>query len=138
MDLTRQALQGAQNDPRLLLNAAFALAHFGMDVGAMIELVDRALVLTPSFARGWHLSAVMRNLAGQPDVAIEHLEASLRLSPREHIGSYLVVMGQAYFFKHRFDEAAVKLLLAIQESAGSPPRTAFWPLPMPIWGGSTK
>jgi adenylate cyclase len=29
-------------------------------------------------------------------------------------------MGAAYFFKHRFDEAAAKLLLAIQDHPGAP------------------
>ena len=29
-------------------------------------------------------------------------------------------MGMAYFFKHRFDEAAAKLLLSIQDHPGSP------------------
>src|SRR4029077_8015343 len=58
---------------------------------------------------------------GQPDLAIKHVETSLRLSPREHVGAPLSVMGVAYFFKRRFDEAAAKLLLAIQDHPGHPP-----------------
>ena len=54
IDLARQALQVAENDPGILANAAFVLAHFGEDIGAMIGLVDRALALNPSFARGWY------------------------------------------------------------------------------------
>jgi adenylate cyclase len=119
-DLARQALQAAQNDPSILANAAFALAYFGEDIGAMIGLVDRALALNPSFARGWYLSGILGNLAGQPDRAIKHVETALRLSPRERMGSPLFVLGMAYFFKHRFDEAASKLLLSIQEQPGSP------------------
>ena len=34
-------------------------------------------------------------------------------------------MGAAYFFKHQFDEAAAKLLLAIQDDPGSPPPYRF-------------
>ena len=30
-------------------------------------------------------------------------------------------MGMAYFFKHQFDEAASKLILAIQDHPGFPP-----------------
>ena len=52
----------------------------------MIGLVDRALALNPSYARGWYLSGILRIFAGQPDLAIEHLETSLRLSPRERMG----------------------------------------------------
>ena len=86
----------------------------------MIGLVDRALALNPSFARGWYVSGLLRLFAGQPDLAIEHVETSLRLSPRERIGTPLVVMGTAYFFKRQFDEAASKLLLAIQDHPGFP------------------
>jgi TolB-like protein/class 3 adenylate cyclase len=119
-DLARQALQMAQNDPGTLANAAEALAYFGEDIGAMIGLVDRALALNPSFARGWYRSGVLRVWAGQADLAIEHVETSLRLSPRERMGQPLTVMGIAYFLKRRFDEAASKLLMSIQHDPGFP------------------
>jgi TolB-like protein/class 3 adenylate cyclase len=119
-DLARQALQLAENDPRILANAALVLAHVDEDSGAMIGLVDRALALNPSFARGWYVSGLLRVFAGQPDLAIEHVETSLRLSPRERMGQPLSVMGTAYFFKHQFDEAATKLLLSIQDNPGFP------------------
>jgi adenylate cyclase len=106
MDLARQALQVGENDPGILANAAQVLARFGEDIGAMIGLADRALALNPSYARGWFVSGLLRLWAGQPDLAIEHVETSLRLSPRERMGALLSVMGQAYFFKRQFDEAA--------------------------------
>jgi tetratricopeptide (TPR) repeat protein len=91
----------------------------------MTRLIDRALALNPSFARGWNASGSLRVWAGQHDLAIEHLETSLRLSPRERIGQPLFVMGMAYFFKHQFDEAAAKLLLAMQDQPSSPPTYRF-------------
>ncbi len=84
----------------------------------MIGLVDRALALNPSFARGWYVSGVLRLWAGQPDLAIEHVETSLRLSPRERTGIPLTEIGAAYFFKRQFDEAVAKLLLSIQDNPG--------------------
>jgi adenylate cyclase len=120
VDPARQALQVGENDPGILANAAMVLAHFGEDIGAMIGLVDRALVLTPSFARGWHLSGAIRNLAGQHDLAIEHVETALRLSPRERMGLPLLALGHAYFFKRRFDESASQLLSSIQDHPGLP------------------
>jgi tetratricopeptide (TPR) repeat protein len=110
-----------ENDPGIFVNAANVLAHFGEDIGAMIGLVDRALALNPSYARGWNVSGLLRVFAGQPDLAIEHVETALRLSPRERMGQPLSVMGMAYFFKRRFDEAASKLLLSIQDHPGFPP-----------------
>jgi TolB-like protein/class 3 adenylate cyclase len=105
---------------RIFANAAFVLAGLGEDIGAMMGLVDRAVALNPSFARGWSLSGVLRLWAGQSDLAIEHLEISLRLSPHDRTGVPLSAIGMAYFFKRRFDEAAAKLLLAIQDHPDFP------------------
>jgi adenylate cyclase len=110
----------AGDDLGVLANAALALAYFGEDIGAMIGLVDRALALNPSFARGWQISGLLRNWAGQPDIAIEHLETALRLSSRARVGATLLFMGIAYFLGRRFDDAVPKLLLAIQEDPSNP------------------
>jgi TolB-like protein len=120
-DLARQALQATDNDPGILANSALALAYFGEDIAATIGLVDRALALNPSYARGWFVSGILRIWASQPDLAIEHVETSLRLSPRERMGPRLATMGIAFFFKRRFAEAASKLLLSIQDDPGFPP-----------------
>jgi adenylate cyclase len=53
-------------------------------------------------------------------MAIEHIDASLRLSPRARVGLSLSVIGQAHFLSRRFDEAVPKLLLAIQENSTLP------------------
>ncbi len=116
----RRALRVAGDDPGVIANAAFALASFGEDIGAMMALVGRALALNPNFARGWLVSGTLRLWAGEPDTAIEHTEASLRLSPRARIGTSSLVIGAAHFASRRFDEAVPKLLLAIQEDPGFP------------------
>jgi adenylate cyclase len=120
IDLARQALQATQNDPGVLANAAFVLAALGEDIGAMSGLVDRALALNPSYARGWYLSGFIRTFAGEHSLAIEHFEVGLRLSPRERLGNPLGAMALAYFFARRFDEAAAKLMLSIQDHPGFP------------------
>ena len=120
VECARRALQVARDDPGILANASMALAYFGEDIGAMIALIDRALALSPSFARGWYVSGYLRCLAGQPDIAIEHIEVSQRLSPRARIGWDLVAIGVAHFLSRRFDEAVSKLLLALQEDPNYP------------------
>jgi adenylate cyclase len=120
-DLARQAIEAAENDPAIYANAANVLAYFGEDIGAMIALVDRALALNPSFARGWNVSGLLRSWAGEPDLAIEHIETGLRLSPRERLGQPLSAIGSAHFLKRRFDEAASKLILSIHDHPGFPP-----------------
>jgi adenylate cyclase len=118
VDLARRALQVGGEDPDILANSAFVLAYFGEDITAMMALADRALVLNPSFARGWHISGILRVWAGQSDLGIERVETALSLSPRARIGWGLMVIGMAHFLSRRFDQAVPKLLLATQEDPG--------------------
>jgi adenylate cyclase len=119
-DYARRALKVAGDDPGILANAAIALTGFGEDIGAMMALVDRALALNPNFARGWAISGTLRLWAGQPDIAIEHAEAALRLSPRARVSTSILTIGVAHFASRRFDQAAPKLLLAIQDDPSNP------------------
>jgi tetratricopeptide (TPR) repeat protein len=57
--------------------------------------------------------------AGEPDIAIEHTETALHFSPRARIGTSLLLIGRAHFFRRRFDQAVPKLLVAIQEDQSS-------------------
>jgi tetratricopeptide (TPR) repeat protein len=82
--------------------------------------VDRALTLNPSFARGWYISGILGLWAGQTDMAIEHLETSLRLSPRARVGPAFVAIGAAHLVSRRLVEAVPKLILAIQEDPSAP------------------
>ena len=115
VEFARRALHAARNDPAVLVEAAYALAYFGEDIGTMIALVDRALALNPSFARGWHMSGGLRVWAGQLDTGIKHLETALRLSPRAPVGPSHLAIGAAHFFNRHFEEALPHLLLVNQE-----------------------
>jgi len=114
-DFARRALEVAGDDPTILVNAAEALAYFGEDIGAMMALVDHALTLNPSSARGWHVRGNLRFWGGQPDIAIVHAQTALRLSPRARVGNSFFRIGAALFVSRRFDEAVPKLLFAMQE-----------------------
>ena len=115
IDLGRRAVGVAGDAPGVLADAALALACFGEDIDAMIALVDRALAFNPSYARGWHVSGLLRLWAGQTNPAIEHAGRALRLSPRAeaHHTSYLI--GIASFFSRRFEEAVPRLRVAIED-----------------------
>jgi adenylate cyclase len=121
-DLARRALRMARDDPVVLADAAYVLAELGENIEAMMAFIDRALALNPSYAHGWFTSGALRVHAGELDRAIEHVETSLRLSPREHLGAPFSVIGSAHFFAGRFEEAVQKLLVAIQEHPVHP-----WP-----------
>jgi adenylate cyclase len=119
-DFARRALEVVGDDPGILASAAQALGYFGDDIGAVLALVDRALALNPNYARAWSISGLLRNMAGQPDIAIEHANTALRLSPRARIGWSRGDIGMAHFFARRFGEAVPVLLLAIQEDPSFP------------------
>jgi len=114
--LARRALRSGPEDPNVLALAAFVLGYFGEDIDVAIRLIDRGLTLNPSFARGWHWSGILRVFAGQPDLALEHFETFLRLSPRDRRANYLHGIGEAYFFSRRFDDAAAKLLESLERA----------------------
>ena len=99
----------------MLADAAYALACFGEDIDAMIVLVDRALAFNPSYARGWHNSGFLRLWAGQTDLAIEHADRALRLSPRAQASRSSWLIGAALFFSRRFEEAVPRLQVAIED-----------------------
>jgi len=114
IDLARRALQIGPDEPEVLAVAGFVLAWYGEDIDVAIGLIDRCLDLNPSFARGWYWSGTLRIFAGQPDLALEHFETFLRLSPRDRTAFYLTGIGNALFFKRRFDDAAAKLLASLE------------------------
>jgi TolB-like protein len=125
VEFAHRALEVTADDPDTLANAALVLGYFGEDIDAMLTVADRALGFNPSFARGWHVSGLLRLWAGDLDRAIEYVQISLRLSPRIRAGWAQSVMGGAHFFASRFDQAAAELRLAVQEEQVSCPRIAF-------------
>jgi adenylate cyclase len=116
IDLARRAFRFAPDDPEALATGAFAFAYFGEDVDFAIRMIDRSLALNPSFARGWAWSAGLRNIVGEPRLAIEHYKTSLRLSPRGRLGNF----GIAHFFNRQFDDAAAILLAALEQAPSFP------------------
>ncbi|HEV8679389.1 MAG TPA: adenylate/guanylate cyclase domain-containing protein [Stellaceae bacterium] len=120
VELAQQALRVAGSDPGVIVNAAYPLAYFGEPIGAMIALIDRSVLLHPSYARGWYLSGVLRLMAGDIDRAIADIERSARLSPRDPVGTRSMLVGIGHFFAHRFESAARELEQAVQERPRAP------------------
>lgn len=120
-EFARRALEAAPDDPGVLANAARPLAYAGEDIKVAIALMDRALALSPHFARGWYVRGFLKYWAGDLDSAIAEVETALRLSPRCRFGTPLTAIANALAFAERFSEAIPKLHLAIQEDPGFPP-----------------
>lgn len=120
-DYAWRALQAAPDDPGVLANTARPLAYAGEKIGMAIGLMDRALALNPSFARGWYIRGFLKYWAGDLDSGIYEVENALRLSPRGRFGTPLTAISNALVFGERFDEAIPKAQLAIQEDPSFPP-----------------
>jgi len=103
-----------------------ACGEGGEDNSAMIALVDRALSLNPNSGRGWDVWGQIKLGGGQPEAAISDFETSLRLNPRDRFAQ-ITNLGMCYFFLGRFDEAAERLRLAVQETPGFPLPYRFLP-----------
>ena len=112
--LARRGLQAGPEDPEVLAVAALVLGVRGEEFDVAISLVDRALALNPSFALGWYWSGTLRVIAGDPDLALQHFDTFLRLSPRERPATHLTGIGMALFMKRRFEDAATKLLESLE------------------------
>jgi adenylate cyclase len=123
--MARRALRVAPDDPFVLANAAYVLAYFGEDIDMTMALVDRALELNPSFARGWVISGWLRLWAGQPELAMRHLKTSLRLSPLVRTAGAFMAIGVSHFFARQFEDARSMLLKSLQEHSGWPPTYRF-------------
>ena len=121
----RRAVRHAGDDAGTLGRAAYILANLGEDIDVATALIDRSLQINPSFADGWRWSGWLRLWVGLPDVAIDHLEKSLRLDPRDPTGGALMAKGVAHFFARRLDQAQTMLLLSLQQHPDWVPTNRF-------------
>jgi tetratricopeptide (TPR) repeat protein len=120
LDLARRALLVGGDDAVALAFVAHALGYFNEDIDAAIAIVDRATTLNPSGAYGWRFSGFQRLYAGHCELAVEHFERSIRLSPREARWPQLTGIAMARFFSGRLQDAVATLLQALQENPTYP------------------
>lgn len=116
-----RALEAAPDDPDVLANVAQPLAYAGEDIRRALAVMDRALALNPSFARGWYMRGILDCWAGDLDTAIDEIETARRLSPRGRFGTALTAIANAHVYAERFDEAIELLRLAVLEDPSFAP-----------------
>jgi TolB-like protein len=77
---------------------------------AAVAIVDRAIALNPGSANVWFNGGFVRLLAGDLDLAVEHLENATRLDPMgPNRGARMLYTAMARFYQRRFDEAVALL-----------------------------
>lgn len=117
--LARRAAELGRDDAIALGGAAMVLSYVIGDLAAAALLIDRALVLDPSFAWGWLVSGWIKGWSGEPETAIEHVAQAMRLSPSDpHMFTMRAATGSAHFFAGRYDAALSWSEAAVWERPG--------------------
>jgi len=105
-----------RNDAMALSAAGMAAGLVVRDLDRAVVLLDRSLLLNPNLAVSWVRSAWVRIFLGEFDLAIEHANRAIRLSP---LDPFLVGMQSAIAFAHfcagRYDSSAEWAEKAVNE-----------------------
>jgi adenylate cyclase len=106
LELAEAAAELDSDDPLVLttLSAAYTLVR-RLDLASV--LIEKALLLDPNSAWAWHRSGWLNVFLGKSEVAIQHFQRSLRLSPLDSTKfNSLFGIGAAHFEAGRYEEAA--------------------------------
>jgi TolB-like protein len=117
-----RAAESGRNDAMALSAAGMAAGLVVRDLDRAVVLLDRSLLLNPNLAISWVRSAWVRIFLGKFDLAIEHANRAMRLSP---LDPFLVGMQSAiafaYFCAGRYDRSAVWAEEAVREQPNFAP-----------------
>ena len=121
LELARRALQAAGDDAAVVATVAYIRLIVEGDDRAAVALIDRAIALNPGSARVLYWSGRLRLVSGDAELAVEHIEASLRLDPVGPMREVQIFgLGLARFAQARFDEA-----IALFKDSGLLPNSSF-------------
>ena len=115
--LARQAARLGKDDALALAAGGFALVRFVGDHDAGIGLIERALTLNPNLSTAWFFSGWARMWNGEPELAINHEEHAMRLSPLDPQCSVMwAAIAFAHFCAGRFEDACLWATRSLQET----------------------
>jgi tetratricopeptide (TPR) repeat protein len=104
--LAQRAVELGQDDAVALSTAGLALAYVVGDFETGAALIERALSLNPNLSWASSFRGFVKAWLGQPDVAIEHVERALRLSPNDpHVYAMRTHIAFGHFVAGRIAEA---------------------------------
>jgi adenylate cyclase len=106
-ELAQRALQVGGDDATVLSNVSNVLLMLGHAPDVAKPLIERSVELNPGSAMAWMFSARVQLALGEPELAFEHVQTSMRLDPLSPDRSFqLTNMGLARLAQGRFGEAA--------------------------------
>jgi len=102
----RRAAELGRDDAVALAMAGIAFAYVSGDLDQGAALTDRALDLDPNLAWGWLFIGLIRVWLGEPELALQHIERAMRLSPHDlWLPNMQACIASAHFFAGRYAEA---------------------------------
>jgi adenylate cyclase len=94
------------NDEPMVLTALCGAHTVIGDLDLALALVEKALALDPNSSMGWNRSGWVHAFLIRPEVAIEHFERALRLSPFDPMKfNCLFGIASAHFAAERYEES---------------------------------
>lgn len=117
--LARLAIAFGQDDEVALAAAAMVLGYLIGELDAAVPLVEQALALNPNSAFAWSVSGWLQMYMGNHELAIEHQNRAIRLSPRDPNRRIMIAMlSGANLFLGRFETAEQFAAEAVQLTNG--------------------
>jgi TolB-like protein len=116
--LARRAADLGKDDAIALSLAAHALAYVvpDSDIDAATGFADQAVALNPNLATVRLCSGWIRIWRGEPELAIEHVNHAIRLSPLDPTMFRMQnMLAMAHFVARRYDEASTWAQRALYE-----------------------
>ncbi|HLZ66183.1 MAG TPA: adenylate/guanylate cyclase domain-containing protein [Aliidongia sp.] len=114
--LARRAAALGKDDAVALCTAGIAFAYVLGERDHGDALMERGLALNPNWASAWLFSGWGKIWLGEPELAIEHVERAMRLSPQDPlIFNAQAATACAHFFAGRYAEAACWAEMAVRE-----------------------
>jgi TolB-like protein len=104
--LTRQAIEGGEDDPDILWMAGLTLWFSTGDQSAAADVIDRALALNRNSAHAWNARGWVSSFRNEPARAIESIQYALPLSPFDPLGwMFAGGLAFAHLFARRYERA---------------------------------
>jgi TolB-like protein/Tfp pilus assembly protein PilF len=105
--LARRAVELGQDDAVALARGGHAIGHLAGDLDTGIALINRAKALDPNSVTARFLGGFLYAFAGESDIAIEHFEHAMRLSPLDpEMFRMQTGVAFAHLLAGRFDAAS--------------------------------
>ena len=104
--LARRAGALGRDNAVALADAGAPLIVVAGDLDDGADMIARALALNQNLASTWHFSAMAKAYLGEPELAVEHAERAMRLSPQDpQMFAIQTVGAWGYLFQGRYEDA---------------------------------